>query len=86
MIRAAFGYLEQGREMSIKTKIALTAAIVLGSAVAAPAATKTNKIAIYHSQYAHPTAPRSPVFSDPDSPQASGGGSLGYNRSQYDDW
>ena len=73
--------------MLTKTKIALAAAIVVCTAVAAPAASKNKKIAVRHgSPQAHAAVPRSPAFSDPDSPEASGGGSLGYNRSQYDDW
>jgi hypothetical protein len=74
--------------MLIKTtKIALAAAIVVCTAVAAPAASKNKKIAVHRaSPQTHVTVPRSPAFSDTDSPEASGGGSLGYNRSQYDDW
>ena len=60
-------------------KIALSAAIVLGAA--ATAATKSSKIAVHRSgPPAQSTVPRTPRFSNPDSPAATGGGSLGYNQ------
>jgi hypothetical protein len=60
-------------------KIALSAAIVLGAAAMASAATKSNKIAVHRSgPPAQSTVPRTPRFSNPDSPAATGGGSLGY--------
>ena len=62
-------------------KIALSAAIVLGAAAMASAATKSNKIAVHRSgPPAQSTVPRTPRFSNPDSPAATGGGSLGYNQ------
>ena len=65
-------------------KIALSAAIVLGAAAMASAATKSNKIAVHRSgPPAQPTVPRTPRFSNPDSPAATGGGSLGYNQNIY---
>jgi hypothetical protein len=74
-------------KMSIKTKIALAAAFVLGAAVTASAATKHEKIAKRRSSPpVHAAVPRSPAYSDPNSPEAAGGGSLGYNRSIYSDW
>ena len=45
------------------------------------AATKSRKIAAHRGvPSAQPAVPRTPRFSNPDSPQATGGGSLGYNR------
>jgi hypothetical protein len=32
---------------------------------------------------AQPAVPRSPRFSNPDSPEATGGGNLGYNKNIY---
>ncbi len=73
--------------MSIKTKIALSAAIVLSTAVTASAAAKHGKTTIRHGgPYAHASVPRSPAYSDPNSPEATGGGSLGYNQNIYSDW
>jgi hypothetical protein len=64
-------------------KIALSAAIVLGAAAMASAA-KSNKIAVHRSgPPAQSTVPRTPRFSNPDSPAATGGGSLGYNQNIY---
>jgi len=70
--------------MFSKTEIALSAAIVLGAAAMASAATKSNKIAVHRSgPPAQSTVPRTPRFSNPDSPAATGGGSLGYNQNIY---
>ena len=64
-------------------KIALSAAIVLGAAAMASAG-KSNKIAVHRSgPPAQSTVPRTPRFSNPDSPAATGGGSLGYNQNIY---
>ena len=71
-------------ETKMFIKIALSAAIVLGAAAMASAATKSNKIAVHRSgPPAQPTVPRTPRFSNPDSPAATGGGSLGYNQNIY---
>ena len=64
-------------------KIALSAAIVLAAAMAS-ASTKSNIIAVHRSgPPAQSTVPRTPRFSNPDSPAATGGGSLGYNQNIY---
>ena len=70
--------------MFSKTKIALSAAIVLASAVSASAATKprvshSHRPAIYNMvpDY-HPQA-----RSDANDPALTGGGSLGYNQNLY---
>ena len=68
--------------MSIRIELALAAAIVLGTAAAAPAAPKHRKPAVYRgAPPASATLPRIPRFADPNSPEATGGGSPGYNRS-----
>jgi hypothetical protein len=68
-----------GQEAKMFIKIALSAAIVMASA-----ATKSNKIAVHRSgPPAQSTVPRAPRFSNPDSPAATGGGSLGYNQNIY---
>jgi hypothetical protein len=65
-------------------KIALAAAIVVGAVTVASAATKSRKIAVHRSApSAQPAVPRSPRFSNPDSPEATGGGNLGYNKNIY---
>jgi hypothetical protein len=66
------------------TKIALVAAIIVGAVTVASAATKSRKIAVHRSApSAQPAVPRTPRFSNPDSPQATGGGNLGYNKNIY---
>jgi len=73
--------------MFFKTKIAFTVAILLCAAVAASAATRNGKVATHYLRpHAQVFAPRYPQAMDPDSPQATGGGSIGYNKAQYDDW
>jgi hypothetical protein len=68
--------------MSIRIELALAAAIVLGTAAVASAAPKNRKPAVYRSvPPASATLPRTAPFSDPNSPEATGGGSPGYNRS-----
>jgi hypothetical protein len=68
--------------MSIRIKFALCAAIVLSTAATASAAPKHKKIAVDRSgPHAQATVPRTVPFSNPNSPEATGGGSLGYNRS-----
>jgi hypothetical protein len=50
----------------------------------ASAATKSHKIAVHRSgPHAQAIAPRTRPFSNPDSPAATGGGSLGYNANIY---
>lgn len=66
------------------TKIALAAAILVGTVAVASAATKSRKIAVHRSvPSAQPAVPRTPRFSNSDSPQATGGGNLGYNKNIY---
>jgi hypothetical protein len=68
--------------MSIRIEFVLAAAIVLSTAATASAAPKRHKPTVYRS--VPPTAatlPRTAPFSDPNSPEATGGGSPGYNRS-----
>ena len=70
--------------MFIKTKIALSAIIVLSTALAASAATKNEHIASRHrGLYAYVV--RAPIAVDPNDPVATGGGSLGYNQNIYND-
>ena len=67
--------------MSIRIELALAAAIVLSTAAAASAAPKRHKPAVYRSvPPAAATLPRTAPFSNPNSPEATGGGSLGYNQ------
>jgi hypothetical protein len=74
-------------KMSIKTTIALAAAFALGATVTTSAATKHEKIAKRrNSPQFHAAVPRGPAYSDPNSPEATGGGSLGYNQNIYSDW
>jgi hypothetical protein len=50
----------------------------------ASAATKNHKITVHRgAARAQPAVPRTPRFSNPDSPEATGGGSLGYNQNIY---
>jgi hypothetical protein len=74
--------------MFIKVNVVLATAILLSGAVAASAATRIGKVATHHLRppHAQSFAPRNPQVLDPDSPEAAGGGSLGYNKNQYDDW
>jgi hypothetical protein len=66
--------------MSIR--IMLAAAIVLSTAATASAAPKQRKAAVHRSSpSASATLPRTAPFRDPNSPEATGGGSLGFNRS-----
>jgi hypothetical protein len=66
------------------TKIALAAAIVVHAVAVASAATKSRKIAVHRSvPRAQPAVPRSPRSSNPDGPEATGGGNLGYNKNIY---
>ena len=68
--------------MSIRIELALCAAIVLSIAAAASAAPKRHKAAVHRSvPYPSATLPRTAPFSNPNSPEATGGGSAGYNRS-----
>ena len=71
--------------MSIRAMTALAAAILLCTGAAASAATKRQKttMAYRSSPRAQAVAPgRGPAF-DPNSPAATGGGSLGYNQNLY---
>ena len=66
------------------TKIALAAAIVVNAVAVASAATKSRKIAAHRGvPSAQPAVPRSPWFATQDTPQATGGGNLGYNKNIY---
>ena len=65
-------------------KIALAAAILVSAAAMASAAPKSQKTSVYRSgPRAQATVPRTPRFSNPDSPEATGGGNLGYNQNIY---
>src|SRR5207302_5764818 len=69
-------------KMSIRTKFALSAVIVLSTAATTSAATKNHKTAVHRSGVqAQAAVPRTDPLSNPYSPAATGGGSLGYNRS-----
>jgi hypothetical protein len=68
--------------MSIRTRIALSAVIVLGTAATASAAPRGDRTAVYRSGYrAQAAVPRTAPLSNPYSPAATGGGSPGYNQS-----
>jgi hypothetical protein len=68
--------------MSIRIELVLAAAIVLGTVAAASAAPKRHKPTVYRSvPPAAASLPRTVPFADPNSPEATGGGSPGYNRS-----
>lgn len=67
--------------MPIWTKLALSVAIVLSTAATASAATKKHKIAVPRSApRTQAVVPRTAPFSDPYSPEATGGGNPGYNQ------
>ena len=71
--------------MSIKAKFALAAVIALGMAAAASAQTRNNRIAVDRSgPRAQAAVPRTAPLSNPYSAEATGGGSIGYNRSLLD--
>jgi len=77
-------YPQTSREtkMSIRTKFALSAVIALSTAATASAAPKNQRIAVDRSGlHAQATVPRTAPLSNPYSPAATGGGSLGYNQS-----
>jgi hypothetical protein len=63
-------------------KFALAVAIVLSSVAAGGAAPKRQNV-YRSSPRAQATVPRAAPFSNPDSPEATGGGSLGYNQRIY---
>jgi hypothetical protein len=66
------------------TRIALSVAMVVSAVAMASAATKNHKITVHRSvPRSQPAVPRTPRFSNPDSPEATGGGSLGYNQNIY---
>ena len=67
--------------MQIWTRFALSVAIVLSTAVTASAATKSRKIAVPRSgPHTQTVVPRTAPFSNPYSPEATGGGNPGYNQ------
>jgi hypothetical protein len=67
--------------MSIWTKFALSAAIVLGTAAMASAATKKQKISVHRSgPRAQAVVPRTAPPVNPYTPAATGGGTPGYNQ------
>lgn len=67
--------------MSIWTKFALSAAIVLSTAVTASAVTKKQKIPVHRSgPRAQAIVPRAAPLFNSYSPAATGGGSPGYNQ------
>lgn len=67
------------------TRIALAVAIVVSAVAVASAAPKSKRISVQRSApRAQPAVPHTPPrFSNPDSPQATGGGTLGYNKRIY---
>ena len=68
--------------MSMGAKLALSAAIALNIATTAEAAPRQQKNAAYRSApRVQPTAQRTVPFANPYSPEATGGGSIGYNNS-----
>lgn len=70
--------------MSIRAMTALVAAILLCTGSAASAAPKRQKTTAYRSVPRAQTAvPRAGPAFDPNSPSATGGGSLGYNQNLY---
>ena len=70
--------------MSVRAMTLLVAAILLCTADAASAATKRQKTTVYRSPpRAQSVVPRGSPPSDPNSPAATGGGSLGYNQNLY---
>jgi hypothetical protein len=67
--------------MQIWTRFALSVAIVLSTAVTASAATKSRKTAVSQSgPHTQAVVPRTAPFSNPYSPEATGGGNPGYNQ------
>jgi hypothetical protein len=67
--------------MPMWTKFALSVAILLSTATTASAATKSRKIAVPRSgPHTQAVVPRTAPFSDPYSPEATGGGNPGYNQ------
>jgi hypothetical protein len=67
--------------MSIKTKFALSAVIVLSTVATASAATKKQKIAVHRSgPHVQAIVPRTAPLFNLYSPAATGGGSPGYNQ------
>jgi hypothetical protein len=68
--------------MSVAIKFALAAAIVLSTVAAAWAAPKRQNV-YRSSPRPQATVPRTGAFSNPDSPEATGGGNLGYNQNIY---
>jgi hypothetical protein len=73
--------------VSIKTKIAFSAALVFSAVVAASAAPTNHKISTRQSGLRAPqTTPNSILDPDPDSAVTAGGGSLGYNQSLHYWW
>jgi hypothetical protein len=73
--------------VSIKTSIALTAALILSVASTASAATTKHKIVIRQSGLPAPhMIPSSLLDPNSDDPIAAGGGSLGYNQALHYWW
>ena len=71
----------QDADMSLRTTLALAAVIILTTAVTASAATKSRKIAVPRSgPHTQAVVPRTAPFSNPYSPEATGGGNPGYNQ------
>jgi hypothetical protein len=70
--------------MSIRAMSAFVAAILLCIGTAASAATKRQKTTVYRSSpRAQAVVPRADPAFDPNSPAATGGGSVGYNQNLY---
>ena len=66
--------------MSI-VRLALAAAITLSIAATAAAAPRQKNTTYRNSPRAQPSAQRTVPFANPYSPEATGGGSIGYNNS-----
>src|SRR5258708_29663180 len=75
--------LTKEANMSIGAKFALTAAIALSMVATAAAAPRQQKNAAYRaSPRTLPSAQRAVPFANPYSPEATGGGSIGYNKKE----
>jgi hypothetical protein len=81
-VEASITQANQKTKMSIKTKFALSAVIVLSTVATASAATKKQKIAVHRSgPHVQAIVPRTAPLFNLYSPAATGGGSPGYNQS-----
>jgi len=67
--------------MSIVARFALAAAMALSIAATAAAAPRQKNTAYRNSPRTQPSTQRTVPFANPYSPEATGGGSIGYNNS-----